>query len=72
MNQLSRTLITLVAVAAVAGCSGSTAESRQPTKAEIQQGVDKRLAEVDQIQGLSPEQKERMKAQIRGTGAPTR
>lgn len=51
----------------VAGCTGSTAVSKQPSQSEIQQGVERRLAEVDKMQGVSPEMKERMKQQIRGT-----
>ncbi|MBC8063193.1 MAG: hypothetical protein H7Y17_00055 [Chlorobia bacterium] len=51
------------------GCTGSTAVSTQPSAAEIQQGIDRRIAEVDKQQGLTPEMKERMKAQIRGNQA---
>ncbi len=51
---------------ALAGCSGASDVSRQPTQDEIQQGIDRRLAEVDKQPGLTPEMKERMKAQIRG------
>jgi|GEM_PF-5257226 len=54
-----------------AGCTGSTAVSQQPSQAEIQQGINRRLAEVDKMQGLSPEAKERMKAQISGKSAST-
>ena len=52
---------------AIAGCTGSTDVSRQPSQAEIQQGVERRMADVDNMSGLSPEAKERMKAQIRGS-----
>lgn len=50
----------------LAGCTGSTAVSTQPSASEIQQGIDRRIAEVDKMPNLSPEMKERMKAQIRG------
>lgn len=52
---------------AVAGCTGSTAVSKQPSQAEIQQGVERRIADIDKMQGLSPEMKERMKQQVRGS-----
>ena len=54
---------------ALIGCTGSTAVSTQPSASEIQQGIDRRIAEVDKMQNLSPEMKERMKAQIRGNQA---
>jgi hypothetical protein len=52
---------------AVVGCTGSTAVSKQPSQAEIQQGVERRMADIDKMQGISPEAKERMKQQIRGS-----
>jgi hypothetical protein len=54
---------------ALVGCTGSTAVSKQPSQAEIQQGVERRLADIDKMQGLSPEAKERMKQQVRGSQA---
>ena len=62
-------LLAAVLGSAVAGCTGSTAVSTQPSQAQIQQGIDRRIADVDKITGLSDEQKERMKSQIRGSQA---
>ena len=50
---------------APAGCSG-TALSRQPSSAEIDAAVQRRLDAVEQIAGLSAEQKAQMKAHIKG------
>jgi hypothetical protein len=59
-----------VVLAGIPGCSGSTASSRQPSQDEIQKGIERRLADVDKQPGLTPEMKERMKAQIRGSSQP--
>jgi hypothetical protein len=62
----SRVWLLLAVCIVVGGCTGSTAVSNQPSQAEIQQGVERRVADIDKMSGLSAEAKERMKAQIRG------
>lgn len=52
-------------IVVVCGCTGATDVSTQPSAAEIQQGIGRRIADVDKMQ-ISSEAKERMKAQIRG------
>lgn len=68
MDIRAKLLVALLSVALV-GCTGSTAVSKQPSQAEIQQGVDRRIADIDKMPGLSPEAKERMKQQVRGSQA---
>jgi hypothetical protein len=68
MDVRAKLLVALLSLALV-GCTGSTAVSKQPSQAEIQQGVERRLADIDKMQGLSPEAKERMKQQVRGSQA---
>jgi len=63
----AKLLTGVFAIAAVFGCSNSTAVSTQPSQSEIQEGINRRLAAVDQQAGLTPEMKERMKQQIRGS-----
>jgi hypothetical protein len=62
----SRALMLLGICIVAVGCTGSTAVSTQPSQAEIQQGIERRIADVDKMQ-IPEEQKERMKAQIRGS-----
>ena len=70
MDRARALIVGLVIV--TCGCTGATDVSTQPSAAEIQQGIDRRIADVDKMQ-ISNEAKERMKAQIRGNqGAPNR
>jgi hypothetical protein len=46
------------------GCTGDTSVSKQPSQAEIQAGIDRRVKEIDDNPNLSPEQKEQMKSHI--------
>lgn len=63
--KLRLTLLPL-ALLILAGCSNSTEVSRQPTKEEIDAGIQSRLESVDKIPNLTDEQREQMKAGIRG------
>jgi hypothetical protein len=63
----AKMLVGMFVAATIFGCTNSTAVSTQPSQSEIQEGVNRRLAAVDQQAGLTPEMKERMKAQIRGS-----
>jgi outer membrane biogenesis lipoprotein LolB len=63
--KLRLTLLPL-ALVVLAGCTNSTEVSRQPTKEEIEAGMQGRLDSIDKIPNLTPEQKEKMKAGIRG------
>ncbi len=65
MKQRLTILVGIVGLA-FCGCSGSTAVSTQPSNEEIQQGISRRIAEVDKMQ-IPEESKERMRAQIRGS-----
>jgi hypothetical protein len=65
MDIRAKSLVAALTIAIV-GCTGSTAVSKQPSQAEIQQGIERRMADIDKMQ-ISPEAKERMKQQIRGS-----
>ncbi|MGV3618102.1 MAG: hypothetical protein ACO1SV_22480 [Fimbriimonas sp.] len=62
-----RLTILPLALLVLAGCSNSTEVSRDPSKEEIEKGIQSRLDSVDNIPNLTPEQKEQMKAGIRGS-----
>jgi PBP1b-binding outer membrane lipoprotein LpoB len=57
-------LLTLAAMF-LAGCGADTSTSTQPTKDEIQKGIDRRIADVDKM-NIPEAAKERMRLQIRG------
>ncbi len=62
----------LFGTALIAGCGG-TSVSRQPSTSEIEDAKQRRLAEVDKLEGLTPAQKQAMKDHIAGgTGAARR
>ena len=48
-----------------AGCSPATDVSRQPSQNEIQEGVNRRLAEIEKLQ-IPEAAKERMRQQANG------
>lgn len=63
-----RTMFAAVAgMAILAGCSGATDVSTQPSKAEIDEGVQRRIKEIENRPGLTPEQKEAQIARVRGS-----
>jgi outer membrane biogenesis lipoprotein LolB len=68
--KLRLTLLPL-ALVVLAGCTNSTENSRQPSKEEIEAGIQTRLDSVDKIPNLTDAQREQMKAGIRGgSGSP--
>lgn len=72
MKFRAKLLVGAFATVVVFGCTNSTEVSKQPSQSEIQEGIDRRLAAVDQQAGLTPEMKERMKQQIRGSQQASR
>lgn len=63
--KLQHLAILAVALISAAGCTESTAESKQPTAAEIEQGKQRRLQEIDKMQ-IPEAAKARMRAQVNG------
>ena len=63
--KLANILFAIVAVAVLAGCSDSTAVSKEPTAAEIEKGKQNRLAEIDKLNIPEPA-KQRMRDQVNG------
>lgn len=72
--KLNRIPLMALAIAPLAssliGCTGDTSVSVQPSEKEIQDGIQRRIDQVDKNPGLSAEAKERMKSQIRGNRGP--
>jgi hypothetical protein len=71
MRMKARAQALLIGLAAIlaAGCSGSTAVSVQPSQSEIQEGVNRRIADIDKRTDLSDEAKARMKERIAGASS---
>jgi hypothetical protein len=69
MRGRAQTLFIGLAAIVATGCSGSTAVSVQPSESEIQEGVNRRMAEIDKRADLSDDAKKMMKERIGGAGA---
>lgn len=68
MKLTIRTMIAAMAgMFLLAGCTGATDVSTQPTKAEIEEGIQRRIKEIENRPGLTPEQREAQIARIRGS-----
>lgn len=67
MRRRNSILAALAALASIAvvGCTGSTAVSRQPSNAEIEEGKQRRLKAIDAL-NIPEEQKQRMREQVLG------
>lgn len=59
------TLAALGLTAVLAGCNPATDVSREPSKDEIQAGIERRLAEIEKLP-ISQAEKDRMKQQVAG------
>jgi hypothetical protein len=66
--KLNHTLMASFALFVAVGCTGSTAVSTQPTADEIQQGKQRRLAEIEKM-NVPETAKQRMRDQVNG-GSP--
>lgn len=64
----AKMLIGVIAAGLMAGCTGSTAVSTQPSQAEIDAARARRLADIDKLQ-IDEAAKERMRAQVRGSSS---
>ena len=69
MRGRAQTLFIGLAAILAAGCSGGTAVSVQPSESEIQEGVNRRMAEIDKRADLSDDAKRMMKERIGGASA---
>ena len=65
----TRLLIILGAICAMVGCTGSTAVSDQPSEAEIQAGIDRRMKAIDDDPNMTPQAKQIAKDRIKGSSA---
>ncbi|HEY0867900.1 MAG TPA: hypothetical protein VGE01_10990 [Fimbriimonas sp.] len=68
MRAIQKTLIGvgLAAALVVAGCTGATDVSKQPSQDEIQAGIQRRLDAIDKDPNMTPQAKEMAKARIQG------
>ena len=64
MGRLKLILFAAIALTIV-GCTGSTAVSRQPSTSEIEEGKQRRLKAIDELQ-IPEDQKQRMREQVTG------
>lgn len=61
----AKAILYIVGALVLAGCTGSTAVSRQPSASEIEEGKQRRLKAIDALQ-IPEDQKQRMREQITG------